>query len=163
MIEKVELKLNNRGFYVSKCGRVFKEIKSSFRGRHHKYLKINFGSKQLDLHRLIAETFIPNPENKPWVLHFDDNPLNNAIENLRWGTPKENSIDAKRNGRITYHHRRRYKTNPNWDLNILEEIKHGEKYKHISEKWGVSISRISQIVRSFKDKGLIPNNRHCSK
>lgn len=42
------------------------------------------------LHRLIAEAFIPNPDNKPCIDHIDRNPLNNSISNLRWCTHTEN-------------------------------------------------------------------------
>jgi hypothetical protein len=38
------------------------------------------------LHRLLAEAFIPNPENKPTIDHIDRNPANNDLSNLRWAT-----------------------------------------------------------------------------
>ena len=54
-------------------------------------LRIGVGTKKTFLvHRVIAATFVPNPENKPEIDHIDGNPHNNRADNLRWVTHKEN-------------------------------------------------------------------------
>lgn len=45
---------------------------------------INGKQKGYTIHRLVAEAFIPNPNNYPIVNHKDENPLNNKMENLEW-------------------------------------------------------------------------------
>lgn len=50
----------------------------------------NKSTKQFKVHRLIAETFIPNPNDYPCVNHKDENKLNNNINNLEWCTHKYN-------------------------------------------------------------------------
>lgn len=56
--------------------------------------------KKHKIHRLVAEAFIPNPENKPFINHIDHNPLNNVFTNLEWCTQKENMEHASKCGRM---------------------------------------------------------------
>ena len=51
------------------------------------------------IHRLVASAFIPNLENKPLVCHKDDDPKNNSVDNLFWGTYLDNMQDRDRKGR----------------------------------------------------------------
>lgn len=54
------------------------------------------------LHRLLAEYFIPNPQNLPQVNHKDGNKLNCSLDNLEWVSVKDNVIHAYRNGLIIH-------------------------------------------------------------
>lgn len=55
---------------------------------------------RFQVHRLVAEAFIPNPDNKPFVNHIDNNGLNNHVSNLEWCTHSENMIHAQKQGRL---------------------------------------------------------------
>lgn len=60
------------------------------------------------IHRLVGETYIPNPDNLPVILHLDDNPTNNDVSNLRWGTQRDNVRDMVNKGRRGTPKRSRY-------------------------------------------------------
>lgn len=60
-------------------------------GYYQVTLCVNYEKKYVLVSRLVAQAFIPNPENLPFVNHIDENPRNNRVENLEWCTAEYNS------------------------------------------------------------------------
>ena len=58
----------------------------------------NYKRKYITEHRLVAQAFLPNPNNYPQINHKDGNKLNNNVCNLEWCSAKQNSIHAYKNG-----------------------------------------------------------------
>lgn len=89
-------------YYKSGNYRMSKEIvlaKTIFGGQYYGVtLSENNKKRKHHLHRFIAETWIPNPENLPCVNHIDGNKLNNRIDNLEWCTYSHNNIHAYTTG-----------------------------------------------------------------
>lgn len=58
--------------------------------------------KHYYVHRLVAETFIPNPEHKPTVDHINQNRTDNRVDNLRWATYTEQMHNKSKKGSSGY-------------------------------------------------------------
>ena len=86
------------------------------------YKQIHLNGKYLRVHRLVAEAFIPNPENKPCVDHKNNIRDDNRIDNLRWATIKENSQNKSLSSRNTsgYKGVNWNKRSNRWDASIKE-------------------------------------------
>lgn len=81
---------SNLGRIKSPYGRISIGSSDSSGYTQYQALKIN-GKRENLVHRIIALTFIDNPENKPFVNHKDEDCMNNRVSNLEWVTEKENS------------------------------------------------------------------------
>lgn len=66
------------------------------------YLRVSIGKQLMFIHRLVAQKYVPNPENKLQVNHKDGNKLNNYYENLEWVTNQENRNHAVENDLYLY-------------------------------------------------------------
>lgn len=86
-----------------------------------------------DVHRIVAKTFIPNPDNKPVVNHKDGNKLNNKIDNLEWCTQQHNIREAFRLGLNKYTYKENFKNNPKTILQFDKNNKLIKKYTSIRE------------------------------
>lgn len=92
------------GLYsISSYGRVWSYWKKDFKCPHPDkdgYLIIGLSKdhklKKVKLHRLVAEAFIPNPDNLPCINHKDENKANNNVNNLEWCTVSYNNTYGTR-------------------------------------------------------------------
>lgn len=103
-VRSLDRLVDNKTIYGSrKCflkkGRILKPRTSKSRGLSNGYLRVRLidgkENKNKCVHKLVAEAFIPNPENKDQVDHIDCNVFNNKVSNLRWCTQKENNNNPK--------------------------------------------------------------------
>lgn len=96
----------NNYLYVSNLGRVRsnwrkgKILKPTPDQRGYLRLKVTtkYFSKPFKVHRLVAQAFIPNPDNLPQVNHIDGNKANNRVDNLEWMSNRDNAHHAIRTG-----------------------------------------------------------------
>lgn len=100
----------NTQYFITNDGKVFNSKTKRWVTPYKKLLRknsferlcisiyINGLRKNFLYHRLLAEVFIPNPNNLPQINHIDGNPLNNDLSNLEWCTAKDNNIHAIKKG-----------------------------------------------------------------
>lgn len=146
---------NFPNYYVSNFGRIWSVSKNNFkklRKNKYGYMITDLYNKNINytfiIHRLVAEYFVPNPENKPEVNHKDGNKENNRADNLEWVTRKENIQHAIVNKLIN-------NKGENNKQSILTEkdvkeiiylLKHTSLTQlEIAERFNVSFQTISEI------------------
>lgn len=103
---------NHPGYQVSDTGKVRSfinnrhgvgknshELKPVYNKHGYPTVVLGRGNRYL-ISRLVATAHIPNPNNLPIVRHLDDNPKNNNVDNLAWGTQTDNMRDCVKHGRL---------------------------------------------------------------
>jgi hypothetical protein len=152
-------------YYATRNGEFYSDIPCRPHGKEIRRLKPNKNKrgylqvmtsidgkrKLMSAHRLVALTYIPNPENKPEVNHKDGCKANNNVENLEWATRLENQRHAFRSGLckpLPCHLAGAAKLT----MTDVEEIRllrfYGAKLIDIAPVYGVGITSISRACRN---------------
>lgn len=150
------------GYYISDRGRVWSSTKDNFiYGTSNKSGHVDFSFKRDGkrvhryLHRLVAESFIPNNHDYPIVRHLDDDPRHNEIDNLEWGDQSDNIQDAIRNGRFRFlsdDHREKAMVKRRMPV-VCVNVETGEKHEFVSQqeasrRLGIEQSEISSVINN---------------
>jgi predicted RNA-binding protein with PIN domain len=148
-----EIIINNEkieGYYVSNLGR-FKNKKNvvmcDYKPHHSGYIYVRVNINKYALHRLVAQTFINNLENKPFVNHIDGIKTNNSVYNLEWVTCSENNLHNHKIG-LTKGNKRKI---IQYDSE-MNEIKTFNAIKDASKELNISYSSIKAVLYKTQNK-----------
>lgn len=143
------------GYFVSSLGRFRNKkgiIMKDYKPHHSGYIYLRVNIQKYALHRLIAQTFIPNLENKPFVNHIDGNKINNSVSNLEWCSCSENNLHNHKIG-LNIGNKRKI---VQYDLK-MNEIKKFDTIKAASIELNISLSCIKDVLKQKQksSKGFI--------
>jgi len=131
-------------------GRILKQQKS-IKGYMRVSLSLNNNRFNTSAHRLVALSFIPNPENKPQVNHKNGIKDDNRAENLEWCTNSENQIHAIKKNLIKHN---KAENHPNSKLTNIQVLKArklsriGYSNRFLAITYGVSSTAMSNILNN---------------
>lgn len=123
------------------------------------YLRVRIGSKKFLIHRLVALTWIPNPDNLSEVNHLNGDKKDNRVENLEWTTRLQNMQHAAKNGWMKppcqkgEEHSQAVLTKKKV-LEIRSKYATGKyKQKELAEEYKVTSATVSDVIcfKSWKD------------
>lgn len=147
------------GYFVTEDGKVFSNKQGKLReisqSVQRKYYASSFWveggtQKHIYVHRLVALTFINNPENKPFVNHKDGNKLNNNVSNLEWVTRQENVDHAMENNLVPAMvgvNNGRAILTEDQVIDIYSRLLNGEKSIDLAREFSVEKTTIGNIKR----------------
>lgn len=128
--------------------RVLKFCRSRCGGYYRAVLYIDGRQVRRLVHRMVAQAFIPNPNDLPQINHKDGNKLNNRVENLEWVTPQENSqhsygagLSVSRKGDL----HGMCKLSPD-DIAEIRSLRGIVTQRELAKRFGVAQSHISRIM-----------------